>query len=73
MARFLVMTCPYPGHVAPSLPIVRKLMQRRHDIVWITGRKFKEEVQATGARFHPLPKDSDPDGMQVYDWHPELK
>lgn len=71
MAHFLIMTCPYPGHVASSLPILRKLTQRRHEVIWITGREFEEEVEATGAKFHPLPKESDRNGMQVYDWHPK--
>lgn len=73
MARFLVMTVPYPGHLAPSIPIIQKLTKRRHDVVWITGREYKEKIEATGARFHPLPKESDPNGMEIYDWHPELK
>jgi MGT family glycosyltransferase len=73
MARFLIMTVPYPGHLAPSIPIVRKLIERRHEVVWITGREYKEKIEATGARFHPLPKESDPNGMEVYDFHPKLK
>jgi UDP:flavonoid glycosyltransferase YjiC (YdhE family) len=30
-------------------------------------------VETTGARFHPLPVENDPNGMEVYDFHPELK
>jgi UDP:flavonoid glycosyltransferase YjiC (YdhE family) len=73
MARFLIMTVPYPGHLAPCLPIVRKLVERGHEVVWITGREFEASVEDTGARFHPLPKENDPNGMEVYDFHPELK
>ena len=73
MARFLMMTGPYPGHLAPCIPIARKIVERGHDVVWITGREYEENVEDTGARFHPLPKDSDPNGMEIYDWHPELK
>ncbi|MBN2128689.1 MAG: hypothetical protein JW741_04305 [Sedimentisphaerales bacterium] len=73
MARFLMMTQPYPGHVTPSAPIARKLVERGHEIVWIAGRRFKEKVEATGARFHALPEERDPNGMEVYDFHPELK
>jgi UDP:flavonoid glycosyltransferase YjiC (YdhE family) len=73
MARFLITTGPYPGHIAPSIPIVQKLVEGGHEIVWITGREYKEKVESTGARFHPLPKESDPDGMEIYDWHTELK
>ncbi len=73
MARFLITTGPYPGHVAPTKPIVQKLIERGHEILWITGRKYKDRIETTGAKFHPLPKESDPNEMEVYDWHPELK
>ena len=73
MARFIIMTGPYPGHVAPTIPIARKLVERGHEVVWITGRMYRDKVETIGTRFHPLPKESDPNGMEVYDWHPELK
>jgi len=73
MGRFLITTGPYPGHVTPSMPIVRKLIERGHEVVWMTGRQYREKVEATGARFHPLPKESDPGGMEIYDFYPELK
>lgn len=73
MGRFLITTGPYPGHVTPSMPIVRKLIERGHEVVWMTGRQYREKVEATGARFYPLPKESDPGGMEIYDFYPELK
>ncbi|MBN1509213.1 MAG: glycosyltransferase, partial [Sedimentisphaerales bacterium] len=73
MAKFLMMTGPYAGHVTPSVPIARRLVERGHEVVWITGREYKATVEATGARFHPLPKENDPNGMQVYEFYPELK
>ncbi len=73
MARFLVMTGPYPGHLAPTVPIVRELVDNGHEVVWITGRSYRQKVESTGARFHPLPKDIDPGEMEVYDFYPELK
>ncbi|MFH1882906.1 MAG: glycosyltransferase [Planctomycetota bacterium] len=73
MARFLIMTGAALGHVTPCMPIARKLVERGHEVLWITGRRYKEKVEATGARFHPLPKESDPNGMEIYDFHPELK
>jgi len=73
MARFLITTGPYPGHLAPSIPIARKLIEGGHEVVWITGRKCKDRVETTGARFHPLPKESDPNEMETYDFYPELK
>jgi len=73
MARFIIMTGPYPGHVAPTIPIARKLVERGHEVVWITGRAYRDKVETTNARFHPLPKENDPNRMEVYDWQPELK
>jgi len=73
MARFLMATDPSVGHVTPCMAIARKLVERGHEIVWITGRQYKEKVEATGARFHPLPKESDPNGMEICDFYPELK
>jgi MGT family glycosyltransferase len=73
MARFVIMTAPYPGHLAPCVPIARRLVERGHEVVWITGRMYRERVEATGARFHPLPKERDPNGMDIYDFYPEVK
>ena len=73
MGRFLVMTGPYPGHLAPMIPIVQRLLECQHEVVWITGRKYQEKVENTGAKFHPLPKDIDPEEVEVYDFYPRLK
>lgn len=73
MARLIIMTAPYPGHVAPTIPIARKLVERGHEVVWITGRMYRDKIETIGAKFHPLPKEIDPNGMEVYDWYPQLK
>jgi len=73
MARFLITTDPSVGHVTPCTPIARKLVERGHEVVWITGRQYKDKVEATGARFHPLPKEIDPGEMEIYDFYPEMK
>jgi len=73
MARFLIMTGPYPGHVTPTIPIARKLVERGHEVVWITGRLYRDKVETIGARFHPLPKELDPNGIEFYDFRPKLK
>lgn len=73
MAKFLMMTGPYAGHVTPSVPIARRLVDRGHEVVWITGRQYKARVEAAGARFHALPRESDPNGREIYEFHPELE
>ena len=55
MARFLLLTGAAAGHVNPVMQIARKLIERGHEVVWITGRRYQQKVEATGARFHPFP------------------
>lgn len=73
MARFLMTTGAAVGHVTPSMPIARKLVERGHEVVWLTGRMYRERVETTGARFHPLPKEIDPGEMEIYEFLPRLK
>ena len=49
------------------------MVERGHEVVWITGRKHKEKVESIGAWFHPLPKEIDPGEMEFYDLYPHLK
>jgi MGT family glycosyltransferase len=55
------------------LPIVRKLVKRGHEVVWITGRRYQEKVEGAGAIFYPIPKERDPNKMEIYDFYPKLK
>lgn len=54
MARFLIGTVPLVGHVNPTLPIARKLVERGHEVWWYTGKLFQAKVEATGARYVPM-------------------
>src|SRR5262245_41221608 len=51
--RFLIATQPVTGHVLPALPIARRLVERGHEVVWYVGRKFRKQIETTGARFAP--------------------
>ena len=73
MARFLIETAAALGHVMPTMPIARKLVKRGHEIVWITGRNYKDKIESTGARFEPLRGEVDPGEMKCYDFFPQLK
>ncbi|MBL7185178.1 MAG: hypothetical protein ISS70_02545 [Phycisphaerae bacterium] len=72
MARFLILTFPVDGHVAPSIAIVRKLVERWRKVRWITGRIYEDRIKAIGAQFHPLPKEIDPEGKGIYYIFPQL-
>jgi UDP:flavonoid glycosyltransferase YjiC (YdhE family) len=65
MARFFIVTFPLAGHVNPALPIVEKLIEHKHEVLWITGRLFKERVVALGAQYLPLPQELDPGGKAM--------
>jgi len=51
MASFLFVTQPITGHVVPAVPIIRKLVERGHDVRWYAGKKFRSRVDAAGAEF----------------------
>ncbi len=67
MARFLFASQPVVGHVLPGLPIVQKLVELGHEVVWYCGRKFQPKIEAVGARFAPFQKayDYDDDDYNV--------
>jgi len=71
MSRFLVATMPIPGHVAPFTPLVRKLVDRGHEVVWYGSRFFADKIADTGATFAPIRSTVD-FGDGDYDrWFPE--
>jgi MGT family glycosyltransferase len=71
MFRFLFTTGTGTGHVNPVLPVVRTLVERGHEVVWITGRAYEAKVEATGASFHPFPKAIDTSLVGMYEFFPE--
>ena len=73
MAHFLLGTATVPGHVNPVLPIARELTGRGHEVVWFSGRGFRERIEATGAEFHPWPPEVDSTVGDFYELHPEWK
>ncbi|NYI04008.1 glycosyltransferase [Allostreptomyces psammosilenae] len=71
MTRVLFATVPATGHVRPSLPIARELVEAGHEVVWYTGRGFEKIITSVGARFVPvtadLKFDADVDALQSTD------
>lgn len=70
MARFLIGTVPFVGHITPILPIARKLCERGHEVRWYTGTRFRAKVEATGARFVPMKAAPDLDGADLNAFYP---
>lgn len=59
MSRYLFATVPLSGHVNPGLPLAKRLVEKGHEVVWYSGRHFRERIEATGARFEPFRRATD--------------
>lgn len=54
MARILIAVWPSDGHVNPTIPVARMLVERGHEVVWYCSTVFQEKVRKTGADFIPF-------------------
>jgi UDP:flavonoid glycosyltransferase YjiC (YdhE family) len=55
MSRVAVTGMPAAGHVNPTLPVVRELVRRGHDVVYYDDEEFRRPIEATGAEFRAYP------------------
>lgn len=65
MARFLIVTLPITGHFSPVVPIARRLVERGHEVWWYAGGRFRQRVEATGARYVPMGEGHDYDDRDL--------
>jgi UDP:flavonoid glycosyltransferase YjiC (YdhE family) len=72
MARFLIGTMPVTGHVNPGLPIARALVARGHEVAWYAGARFRERVEAAGARYLPMVHATDFDDRDFEATFPDI-
>jgi len=49
MTRIWFYNIPYHGHINPTLPLVRKLINRGDEVTYFAGPAFEERIRATGA------------------------
>ncbi len=73
MSKIIILAEPAEGHINPFMPIMVQLIARGHEVVCITGEKFRPRVEKIGAVFHPLPERWDPKEKEAYDFFPELR
>ena len=73
MPNILMATVPLTGHVNPGLPIARKLIERGHNVVWYCGKRFKEKIESTGARFAQIENALDYDEKDMEAYFPGIK
>ena len=64
MASLIIATVPVHGHVTPLLAVARYFTQRGDRVRFVTGSRFAEVVEATGAEHIALPADADFDDRQ---------
>ncbi|APU14675.1 glycosyltransferase [Actinoalloteichus fjordicus] len=59
MTRVLIAAVPFFGHVRPLRVIAADLVERGHEVTFLTGSAFRAAVERTGARFAALPAEAD--------------
>ncbi|MFE7749784.1 hypothetical protein [Streptomyces sp. NPDC057428] len=65
MAKILLTSTPFQGHVAPIEAIAADLTSRGHDVLVYTGARFEERMRRTGARFAPYAAEVDYDDRDL--------
>lgn len=70
MSSFLITSTPVHGHVQPLLPIARELVDAGHRVRFLTGSRYRDAVEDTGARFLPLPEQADFDDRRIDELFP---
>jgi UDP:flavonoid glycosyltransferase YjiC (YdhE family) len=63
--RFLLCSTPAQGHIAPLLPIARRLVDDGHEVVLFTTEHYRDKVVSTGARFVPFAPACDAHDLMV--------
>ncbi len=65
MTSLLICCTPVHGHVLPLLAVARGLVERGHRVRFLTGTRYRAEVEATGARWLPLSPAADYDDRDM--------
>src|SRR5687767_14184943 len=51
MAKFMFFNVPTAGHINPTLPVVRELTQRGHEVIYYLTEAHRGKIEAAGAEF----------------------
>jgi MGT family glycosyltransferase len=72
MAKILIQVVPVEGHMFPSLPLMKGLVELGHEVHWLGSRFFQQKIEKTGAIFHPIPDKMDYKhaGKTLYEYRP---
>jgi hypothetical protein len=56
MAKIVYVGLPAHGHTNPTLPVMKSLVERGHEVLYYNGDSFREKVSPTGVDFRALPE-----------------
>ena len=56
MAKIAYVGLPAHGHTNPTLPIVKELIGRGHNVLYYNAEHFRPKVEPTGVRYCPFPE-----------------
>jgi MGT family glycosyltransferase len=56
MAKISYVGLPAHGHTNPTLPVMKELVKRGHEVYYYNDESFREKVSPTGVHFQVLPE-----------------
>jgi UDP:flavonoid glycosyltransferase YjiC (YdhE family) len=65
MSSILICSTPVVGHITPLLPVARELVDAGHRVRILTGERYRDAVESSGATFVPLPAAADYDDREL--------
>ncbi|MEM7332792.1 MAG: macrolide family glycosyltransferase [Chloroflexota bacterium] len=65
MAKIAYVGLPAHGHTNPTLPVMKALVSRGHEVLYFNGETFRQKVAPTGVRFCPFPSEYLPTEREV--------
>lgn len=65
MSSILITSTPVVGHITPLLPVASTLIEAGHRVRILTGSRYRDAVERSGAAFLPLPPEADFDDREI--------
>lgn len=65
MTSVLLVSTPVRGHITPLLAVAQSLIAAGDRVRFLTGQRYRGEVEAIGATFLPLPAEADYDDRDM--------
>lgn len=56
MAKIAYVGLPAHGHTNPTLPVMKELVERGHEVLYYNAEWFRDKVEPTGVTYRPLPE-----------------